>query len=119
MIFKARKIYLSYVSKSFWYLMFTVLLYSFVLVGCISFNAKRTLFINTRNYDIGRKIDVVPVPDPIEIKAISVDHEIYVFQYVNTGCRWCYIVDKSTKEIISWEYLSNSDLCYHILTIKQ
>ncbi len=81
--------------------------------GCTS----HKMFVGERNFDIGRVITDVPVPDPIEIEPIDDQTSRYIIEFKDTGCRWSYTVENSTKKILSWQYISNPDLCYMTMSL--
>ena len=37
----------------------------------MSYQTKKHMFVDERNYDIGREVSGIPIPDPYEIKSIS------------------------------------------------
>ena len=89
-----------------------LLLLLFLIDGCASFEDKKRMFVEGRNYDIGRLIQEVSVPEPVDIVSDSKETSQYIFEFKDTGCRWVYIVDNITKKIVSWRYDSSPDLCY-------
>jgi len=83
-----------------------------VLCGC-TMNAKKNIFINERNYDVGRKKDIAIHPLSIlEIIPVGVKQDKYILYNDDTGCKWAYYVNKETEIIESWEYVSSPDKCY-------
>lgn len=91
----------------------------FMAASCMSQTEKRNMFINRRNSDIGKVLYSVPVPDPISITEINSKQSKYVYHNKRTGCQWLYIVDNETHKIVSWDYVSDPNLCYQHLTIYQ
>ena len=82
------------------------------ILGCLSIERGRLLFVEERNYDIGRVIYNVPLPEPNEIIKIDERKSKYLYKVKSTGCLWFNIIDNKTKKIISWEFISDPDLCY-------
>ncbi len=80
---------------------------------------RKEMFITRRNNDIGKYIDNILLPDPIQIIKIDEYQSKYIYEYTKTKCQWFYIIRNDTNEIISWDYISDPDLCYHELTIRQ
>jgi len=83
-----------------------------LLNSCISHERAKQLFVYERNYDIGRVVTVVPLPKPTKILPIDKESSLYIYEFKNTGCQWSYVVDDSTKIILSWKFISDPDLCY-------
>lgn len=86
--------------------------------GCLSMETKKEFFVNARNYDLGRSPKKLPLPIPVKIINLDAQHNRIEYEY-DTGCKWYYIVDTETDIIIFWNYISDPDLCYHNLTLKQ
>lgn len=80
---------------------------------------KKEMFITRRNNDIGKYVYNIPLPDPIQIIKIDEYQSKYIYEYKETKCQWLYIIRNDTKEIMSWDYISDPYLCYHELTIRQ
>ena len=70
------------------------------------------MFIDERNFDIGRELEETPIPEPIEIKSLGYGKSEYVYLYEHTGCKWAFIVSDETQKIESWRYISDPELCY-------
>lgn len=88
-------------------------LYSFIFIlvfsaGC-SVNAKESVFVSERNYDVGRSVDLIYVK-PSKVLSYSVAQDKYFFEWDN-GCKFTYYVNKSTKKVESWEYISSPEKC--------
>lgn len=76
-----------------------------LLCGC----ATQKLFVEYRNYDVGRNVNVAP----LESSKISSHNEFqdqYLFEWKG-GCKFIYYVNKETKVVESWEYVSSPDKC--------
>lgn len=78
----------------------------------MSSKAKRQMFVGERNFDIGRIVTSLPIPEPYEIMALGNGKSEYIYEFKNTGCKWAYIVNDSTSKVESWHYVSDPDLCF-------
>ena len=83
-----------------------------LIVGCASLEDRKRMFVEDRNFDIGRFIYEASVPEPVYIVSNSTETSQYIYEFKNTGCRWVYVVDNMTKKIISWKFDGDPDLCY-------
>ena len=92
-------------------MMLCILFFTFIL-GCVPLEKRKRLFVEERNRDIGKAVDNVVVPDPDDIIKIDEEKSKYFYQFKNSGCQWIYIVDNKNKKIISWEFISDPDLCF-------
>lgn len=68
------------------------------ILGCVSIQKGRHLFIEERNRDIGRVIYNVPLPEPNEILKIDERKSKYLYTIKSTGCQWINIIDNKTKK---------------------
>lgn len=91
-----------------------IVLISFLtlIIGCVSIEKGRRLFVEERNYDIGRVVYDVPLPEPNDIIKVDEEKSKYLYKIKNSGCQWVNIVDNENKQIISWEFISDPDLCF-------
>lgn len=76
--------------------------------GC----ASRKDFIRSCDYDVGKAIWQAGVPDPVSIEPVDDRMSRYIFEYEKSGCRWAYIVDNQTKQVLSWQFISDPKRCY-------
>ena len=76
-----------------------------IFCGC----ATVSNFESIRNYDVGRDVNLVYASSP-KIEAYNTTQDKYVYER-NDGCKWAYYVNKKTKKVESWEYISSSDKC--------
>jgi len=89
-----------------------LLLMMVLILGCVSREQARRLFVQERDYDMGRNIVEVPLPPPNKIEPIDNDTSAFVYETRHTGCRFSYVIDNKTKRVRSWQFLSDPDLCY-------
>lgn len=89
-----------------------IILFLTSIIGCVSIEKRRLIFIDERNFDIGRVVFDVPLPEPIDIIKIDEAKSKYLYKFEDSGCQWIYIVDNKSKRIISWEFISDPDFCY-------
>jgi hypothetical protein len=73
------------------------------------------MFIDERNYDIGREVVGIPIPEPIEIKTLGSGKSEYLYEYKDTDCKWAFVIDDETQIVESWHYISEPELCYHYI----
>lgn len=66
-------------------------------------------FVNDRNYDVGRNVDLSYAAPASQISSYNENQDKYIFE--NDACSWIYYVNKSTKIVESWEYVSLPDRC--------
>ena len=85
-------------------------LYLFIMVFIFNGCATNAAFVEYRNYDVGRSIEVSLVPPPIKISSHNETQDKYLFQ-TEDGCQWVYYVNKETKIVESWKYISSPDKC--------
>lgn len=88
-------------------------LFSFILVllfcGCASAYGNKDRFIRYRDYDVGRSVDL-SYATPSKILPYNETQDKYLFE-AKGGCEWAYYVNKETKIVESWEYVSSPDKC--------
>jgi hypothetical protein len=82
----------------------------FLLCGCALFYNGRESFIGDRDYDVGRNVDHV-YATPSEILPCNETQDKYIYESNNGKCKWAYYVDKETKIIEKWEYMSSPNEC--------
>ena len=82
-----------------------------LLSGCYSMTTKRQWFVDARNYDIGRNIGEIPIPEPKAVKIETPERSRYFYRFPN-GCEWSFEVADRNKEVVSWRFESNPDLCF-------
>lgn len=78
---------------------------TFIFCGC----ATITNFVTERDYDVGRSVDLI-YDKPSKIVPYNQTQDKYLFE-CNNGCKFAYYVNKETKVVESWEYISSSDKC--------
>lgn len=76
------------------------------LSGC----ATVSLFKDLRDYDIGRSVELAYLPPADKILPYSESSDKYLFKG-NGECEFSYIVNKQTKIVESWEYISSPEKC--------
>ncbi len=77
------------------------------LAGCVS-----TVDVSSMlNQSIGESIDVFRGGKPAEVRSGESALDEYLYGSNKTGCRVALIVDKHTKIIQGWRYLSDPGLC--------
>ncbi|MGD0278630.1 MAG: hypothetical protein ABSC11_04935 [Smithella sp.] len=81
-------------------------------MSCVSHEQAKLLFIRERDFDKGRTVKEVPLPEPVKVESINDHTSLFIYEFKTTGCRWSYTVDDETKRIISWQFISDPDLCY-------
>lgn len=84
-------------------------LYSFILVLIFSGCATYANFVNERNYDVGRSVDL-SYARPLKVISHNQNQDKYLFEWKD-GCKWAYYVNKETKIVESWEFISFPDKC--------
>lgn len=86
---------------------------AFILVllfcGCASAYGKKDRFIRHRDYDVGRSVDL-SYAVPSRILSHNEIQDKYLYESEG-GCEWAYYVNKETKVVESWEYVSSPDKC--------
>lgn len=85
--------------------LFVILIFS--LLGC----ASTKMFVEERNYDVGRKVDFAYLADPIEITSYDEKLDKHLYSWDNSKCKFYYLVDKETKIVESWHYISEVKNC--------
>ena len=83
-----------------------ILILIFIFCGC----ATNSHFIEYRNYDIGRNVDESFTPSPRKKSFHNPIQDKYLYESEN-GCQWVYYVNKETRIIESWAYVSSPDKC--------
>ena len=86
-------------------LFFCILFLSFVNSGC----ATNANFAEVRNMYVGRKVNWPSDVSPI-ITSHNLTQDEYLFE-TKDGCQWVYYVNKETKIIESWAYVSSPNKC--------
>ena len=85
-----------------------------VLVSCgcagAKFENSSSRFVNDRNYDVGRSVNWSYAMPPSKIFSYNEKKDEYLFEGKN-GCQWVYYVNKETKIVESWGFLSSPDKC--------
>lgn len=52
--------------------------------------------------------------DVIEMRTLDERNDEYLIASDHMGrCRWSYIVDRATRRVIGWRYVSGEDNCYN------
>lgn len=83
-----------------------------LLSSCLSRERAKEMFVESRDFDVGRKVTEVPLGNPSSIAPIDEHTSLYIYEFQNTGCKWSYVVDNNTKRVLSWKFISDPDLCY-------
>lgn len=72
-------------------------------------------FYDARHFDVGRKIEDIPLGEPAFIESHNGNFMVYVYEFYNEKengfCKWKYKVDKITRLVESWKYISSSSFC--------
>lgn len=91
-------------NKKLYFLILTVIFY-----GCTSINSDINRFIRYRDYDVGRSVEL-SYQTPIDVFPYTQTQDKYL--YMGEGdCRWIYFVNKETKIVESWQYVSAPEKC--------
>ncbi len=85
------------------FLLFCILI--FLYSGC----ATNANFLEVRDMYIGSKVTWDPRVPP-KISSYNSTQDEYLFESEG-GCQWVYYVNKETKIIESWAYVSSPDKC--------
>lgn len=85
------------------------ILFFLILVVMFCGCATNAHFVRDKNYDVGRSVDLCWY-SPSKIIPLNQDQDKYLFERDN-GCKWAYYVNKKTKIVESWEYISSPDKC--------
>lgn len=89
------------------HLNYTVL--ALILCGCAAINHGKSYFVRVRDYDVGRSVDL-SYDKPTKIVPHSPTQDKYIYELKN-GCSWAYYVNKTTRVVESWEYISSPEKC--------
>jgi uncharacterized protein YxeA len=92
------------------FLFFLILILVFCGCAGAKFENSKDRFVNTRNYDVGRSVDRSYAMPPAKISSYNEKQDKYLFEGKD-GCQWVYYVNKETKVVESWEYVSSPDKC--------
>ncbi|MCA9408606.1 MAG: hypothetical protein H6755_05980 [Candidatus Omnitrophica bacterium] len=85
---------------------FYLILIVLFLSGC----ATNKMFVEYRNYDVGRNVNLAYLAPAENIDEIDQNKDRYLFKWDN-DCEFVYFVNKKTKVVESWEYVSPPDKC--------
>jgi hypothetical protein len=92
-----------------------VSLFCLSVPACSFPDRAREHFKESRNFDVGRRIEVIPLQDPQKIVATEKGYSEYHYAFYNpkakSECAWIYRVDDS-KKVLSWEYTSDPKACF-------
>lgn len=82
-----------------------------MLYGCAgaTLENSKDRFVNDRNYDVGRSVDLSYAMPASQVSSQNEKQDRYLFK--NNVCEWVYYVNKNTKVVDSWEYVSSPDKC--------
>ena len=80
-----------------------------ILTFTCSSCASNSNFVEVRNTYMGGKVNWDP-KNPPKISPHNLTQDEYLFE-TKDGCQWDYYVNKATKIIESWEYVSSPDKC--------
>lgn len=84
-----------------------ILLFLVLLIGGCTTNA---FFVRDRDYDVGRNVGVV-YGVLTKIIPYTENQDKYLFEANKGRCQWVCYVNKKTKIVESWEYISSPDKC--------
>ncbi len=85
------------------------ILFLCILTFTCSSCAANSNFVEVRNMYVGRKVSWDPKMPP-KISSHNSTQDEYLFESKD-GCQWVYYVNKETKIIESWAYVSSPDKC--------
>lgn len=77
--------------------------------SCSSTYTDNDRFARSRSYDVGRRVDLSPAMPPSKIDSYDEYSNSYYFKIGE--CEWVYYVNKETKIVESWQYVSPPDKC--------
>ena len=80
-----------------------------ILTFTCSSCATNSNFVEVRDMYVGSKVSWDPKAPP-KISSHNSTQDEYLFESEN-GCQWVYYVNKETKIIESWAYVSSPDKC--------
>lgn len=92
-----------------------------VLVSGVSCAANRDgdieYFKATMNHSVGKSIGLwgnggFGPPSLIATQSIDDKKEKYIYRVDKSGCEWFFTVDKRSKLVLAWGYISRPDKCY-------
>lgn len=78
--------------------------------GCTLAPHGNSEFVKQRNMDIGRSIEKVALTSA-KVVAFDDHQDMYVYQ-TGKDCEFVYYVSKDSKNVLSWDYLSEPETCY-------
>jgi hypothetical protein len=81
-----------------------------VSASCMSSYQAKELFVREREFDKGKLITQIAAP-LIEVIPVNEQTSLYIYEFKKTGCRWSCTVDVRTQRILSWQFVSDPDLC--------
>ena len=84
-------------------------LFSFILLFTFFGCATNSNFVEVRDMYVGSKVSWDSKAPP-KISSHNSIQDTYLFESEN-GCQWVYYVNRETKIIESWAYVSSPDKC--------
>ena len=84
-------------------------LFFFILTFIFSGCATNANFVEVRDMYVGSKVNWSPSMPP-KISSHNSTQDEYLFES-NDSCQWVYYVNKETKIIEGWAYVSSPDRC--------
>jgi hypothetical protein len=84
-----------------------------ITAGCASIETGRQNFKNDRNECVGQIAAMghrCGWWEPKIVREIGENTDEYVYQ--SGDCEWAFEIDRKTKVVKSWRYISSPDLCY-------
>lgn len=87
------------------------LLAAAVAGGCSSLDRDPKSFAADRDWNVGRAVDAYGYTQPYAIDREDDQRDRYRYANSKTGCRWSFLVDRSSRVVESWRYESDAKLC--------
>lgn len=82
-----------------------------IVAGCATHQDGRDMFERERDFDVGRYVKVVPLPEPNEKLGMGDGTKKYIYGFKDGSCKWYYIVGNEDEKIKSWGYVGDSAGC--------
>jgi hypothetical protein len=85
------------------------------VAACASVEQRRESFRQDIQRCVGQRLEGTAPPcdvsAPREVVAVDASHDEY--RYIYHDCRWQYTVDRRTRVIQSYRFLSDPEACYY------
>lgn len=98
------------------YKLICILFISVSINGCNSIDGARQHFKQTRDYDVGRLIQNIPLASPIEVVQSDSGYREHHYAFYNaktkSDCSWVYFIDDISEKVKSWKYTSDAKACF-------